>query len=62
MAGKASRPLAHLPWRQDLNDKICVELLMGAVFGIAALVGSPTGGDHSSPTEHFLRACEAWLH
>lgn len=32
---------------KDLNDKVCVELLMGAVFGIAALVGSPTGGDHS---------------
>lgn len=32
---------------KDLNDKVCVELLMGAVFGIAALVGSPTGGEHS---------------
>lgn len=33
---------------EDLNDKVCVELLMGAVFGIAALVGSPTGGEHSN--------------
>ena len=33
---------------EDLNDKVCVELLMGAVFGIAALVGSPTGGEHST--------------
>ena len=46
-------PVRFLPRRassvhiQDLNDKVCVELLMGAVFGIAALVGSPTGGDHS---------------
>ncbi|CAK9000836.1 Hypothetical protein (Fragment) [Durusdinium trenchii] len=38
----------------DLNDKVCVELLMGAVFGIAALVGSPTGGDHSCLVDEGL--------
>ena len=41
-------PLQPQTALKDLNDKVCVELLMGAVFGIAALVGSPTGGDHSN--------------
>ena len=41
---------------QDLNDKVCVELLMGSVFGIAALVGSPTGGEHSN-----LGAERSWV-
>ncbi|CAE8591234.1 unnamed protein product, partial [Polarella glacialis] len=27
------------------NGEVCIELIMGAVFGIAALVGSPTSGE-----------------
>ncbi|CAE7468614.1 unnamed protein product [Symbiodinium natans] len=32
---------------KGLHGEVCIELLMGSVFGIAALVGSPTSGEHS---------------
>eukprot|EP00931_Biecheleriopsis_adriatica_P096456 TRINITY_DN7010_c0_g1_i1.p1 TRINITY_DN7010_c0_g1~~TRINITY_DN7010_c0_g1_i1.p1 ORF type:complete len:5389 (-),score=1202.56 TRINITY_DN7010_c0_g1_i1:94-16260(-) len=30
---------------KGLNNEVCIELLMSSVFGIAALVGSPTSGE-----------------
>eukprot|EP00930_Biecheleria_cincta_P042926 TRINITY_DN29538_c0_g1_i1.p1 TRINITY_DN29538_c0_g1~~TRINITY_DN29538_c0_g1_i1.p1 ORF type:complete len:5332 (-),score=1004.55 TRINITY_DN29538_c0_g1_i1:66-16061(-) len=31
---------------KGLHKEVCIELIMSAVFGIAALVGSPTSGEH----------------